>query len=71
MTPIKWKSGDRIIPDFGEVTTGTEISLPDNLAKKFVEQGEADFVTADVTEEVEVVRATPKKVRKIEEVSPK
>lgn len=44
MTEIIWKSEERIIPNYGVASTGDPIILPDDLAQKFIEQGEAEAV---------------------------
>ena len=41
MKSVQWLSSERIIPDWGVATTGQLISLPDDLADKFITQGEA------------------------------
>lgn len=47
MRKIKWTSKeDRTIPKYGAVSEGSEIDLPAPLAKSFVDQGLAKYVTA-------------------------
>ena len=41
MKQVEWLSPERIIPSCGVATTGQLISLPDDLADKFIAQGEA------------------------------
>jgi hypothetical protein len=41
MKQVEWLSPERVIPDHGVATTGQLISLPDDLADKFIAQGEA------------------------------
>lgn len=38
---VEWLSPERVIPSCGVATTGQLISLPDDLADKFIAQGEA------------------------------
>ena len=45
MTEVKWKSETRIIPGHGVAERGGTILLPDLLAAKFIEQGEAELPT--------------------------
>jgi hypothetical protein len=40
MKQVEWLSPERIIPANGVATPGQLISLPDDLADKFIEQGE-------------------------------
>lgn len=41
MKQVEWLSTERVIPSCGVATTGQLISLPDDLADKFIAQGEA------------------------------
>jgi len=41
MKQVEWLSPERVIPSCGVATTGQLISLPDDLADKFIAQGEA------------------------------
>jgi hypothetical protein len=41
MKQVEWLAPARIIPTCGEATTGQLISLPADLADKFIAQGEA------------------------------
>lgn len=38
---ILWKSDMCIIPNFGVTNEGDEIELPEDVAKKFIESGQA------------------------------
>ena len=41
MKQVEWLSPERIIPSCGVAAPGVLISLPDDLADKFIAQGEA------------------------------
>ena len=41
MKQVEWLSPERVIPSCGVAATGQLISLPDDLADKFIAQGEA------------------------------
>lgn len=41
MKQVEWLSPECVIPSYGVATTGQLISLPDDLADKFIAQGEA------------------------------
>ena len=41
MKQVEWLSPERIIPSCGVASPGALISLPDELADKFIAQGEA------------------------------
>jgi hypothetical protein len=53
MKTVEWLAPDRIIPACGVATTGVLITLPADLADKFIAQGEA-----------RVPQAQPKKTAK-------
>lgn len=57
MTQVEWLAPDRIIPTCGVATTGQLIALPDSMAARFIEQGEARIpvqTPKKATKEVEV-----------------
>lgn len=41
---VIWIAPSRIIPNYGEAETNQIINLPDELAAKFIDQGEAKIV---------------------------
>ena len=41
MKQVEWLSPERIIPSCGVAAPGSLINLPDDLAEKFIAQGEA------------------------------
>ena len=57
MKQVEWLSPERIIPSCGVATTGQLITLPTELADKFIAQGEARVPVPTIkksTKEVEV-----------------
>lgn len=51
---IKWVSGNRFIPDYGEMIEGREVEMEDEKARSFIKQGLAELVkpVKSVKEEV-------------------
>lgn len=47
MRTVKWLATERIIPNYGVASPQSEISLPDELASRFVEQGEAELIDVE------------------------
>jgi hypothetical protein len=57
MKQVEWLAPERIIPSCGVATTGQLITLPTELADKFIAQGEARVPVPTIkksTKEVEV-----------------
>lgn len=44
MTRIRWLSEHRILPTLGEVTRDFVFDIPSGMARKYIEQGEAEEV---------------------------
>lgn len=59
MTIVKWLAPERVIPNCGVASPGEPINLPDDKAKAFIEQGEAEIETVE----------KPKRSKAREEVS--
>jgi len=63
MKRVEWLSPERIIPDVGVANTGDIIGMPDDLADKFINQGEAKAIGNTPTAH----NPTPTKKSKTEE----